>query len=157
HVRGQGAGAEADALALSGQVAQAGGEGARAASRFREALDLARRLSDPGEAHPVLYRDVGDQPGVALALEGAAALCAPAAPALALRLAGAAEALRERARQPLAAAEHTALDRALGAAYRGLGAEQAEQAWAAGRAASIEEAMALALSALAAVPQHAEH
>ena len=92
-MRGQGPAAEADALALLGQVAQAAGDPGRAAGLYRDVLELARRLPDPGEAHPVLYRDTGDQPGVAVALEGAATLIAPDRPALALRLAGAAAAL----------------------------------------------------------------
>jgi non-specific serine/threonine protein kinase len=148
HVQGQGLRAEADALAVLGQVTQAGGDPAGAAARYREALELARRLADPGEAHPVLYRDTGDQPGVALALEGTAGLCAPAAPAPALHLAGAADALRVRARQPLTAAERAALDRALAAAREALGLDEAEQAWAAGTAAAIEDVIALALEAL---------
>ena len=114
------------------------------------------QLSDPGEAQPVLYRDVGDQPGVALALEGTAGLVAPAAPDLALRLAGVAGALRARARQPLAAAERAALDRALAAARRALGPDRAKQAWGSGRAATVEDAMTLALEALAAVPRDPE-
>jgi predicted ATPase/DNA-binding transcriptional regulator YiaG/Tfp pilus assembly protein PilF len=154
--QGQGPGAEADALALAGQVAQASGDPAGAAARYRAALELARRLPDPGEHHPLLYRDVGDPPGMALALEGTAGLCAPAAAALALRLAGAAAALRERARQPLTAPERAALDRALAAAREHLGPDEAAQAWAAGRAAPIENVMALALEALAAMPQGPE-
>jgi hypothetical protein len=137
-------------------VAQASGNPARATARFREALELARRLPDPGETHPVLYRDTGDQPGVALALEGVAALCAPAAPALALRLAGAADALRTRARQATAAAERATLDQALAAARQGLSAGEAEQAWIAGREAPIEDTMTLALGALATLTQDPE-
>jgi tetratricopeptide (TPR) repeat protein len=149
HVRGWGAAAESDALAVWGQVAQAAGDGALAATRYREALELARELPDPGEVHPVLYRDTGDQPGVALALEGTAGLVAASAPNSALRLAGAADALRDRARQPLAAGERATLDRTLAPARRALGPAQAEQAWADGRGASAQDAIALALGALA--------
>jgi hypothetical protein len=153
YAQGRGPGAEADALALAGQVALAGANQARAAAQYREALELARWLPDPGELHPVLYRDTGDQPGVALALEGAAALCARTAPALAMRLAGAADALRDRARQALVAVERTVLDQALTTARQSLAPAQAEQAWAAGRAAAIDDTIALALEALAALPQ----
>ena len=148
HVQGRGTGAEADALAFCGQVAQAGGDLVRAAARYGETLRLAQRLADPGEAAPVLFRDAGDQPGVAVALEGTAALVAYARPAQALRLAGAAGALRARARQPLTAGEGAALDRALAPARRRLGSA------APGPDGAIEEAMALALEALEALDGH---
>jgi hypothetical protein len=75
-----------------------------AAARCRETLELALPQSDPGEERPVVYRDAGDQPGVAVALEGTAGLCASPAAALALRLAGAADGLRARSHQPLTVA-----------------------------------------------------
>jgi predicted ATPase len=152
HARRQSTRMEVDSLALAGRVAEAGGDSATAVARYHEALDLAEHLPDPGEMHPVLYRDVGDQPGVALALEGTAALRARETPGVALRLAGAAAALRERARQPLADPERAALDGALAAARRALGSEAAAQARATGQAAPIQDVIALALEALAAVP-----
>jgi predicted ATPase/DNA-binding winged helix-turn-helix (wHTH) protein len=156
HARGQGTGAEVDALALLAQVNHAAGDAARAAARYAEVLELAQRLPDPGEARPLLFRDTGDQPGVALALEGTAALIAPSEPALALRLGGAAAALRERARQPLTPAERAALDARLAGARRRLGADEADRAWSAGRDAAIEETLSLALAALATLPPAAE-
>jgi hypothetical protein len=146
--RERGAGAEADALALAGRVAHAAGDRARAADRYRAALELAGRLPDPGEARPVLFRDAGDPPGSALALEGTAELVAAARPALALRLAGAAAALRARARQPLTPAEREALDAGLAGARQSLGPDEAGRAEAGGGTTPIEEAIALALEAL---------
>jgi non-specific serine/threonine protein kinase len=148
HVQGRGAGAEADALAFCGQVAQAGGDLVRAAARYGETLRLAQRLPDPGETAPLLFRDAGDQPGVAVALEGTAALIAYARPAQALHLAGAAGALRARARQPLTAGEGAALERALAPAHRRLGSAAAGTAREAGQDGAIEGAIALALDAL---------
>ena len=148
HVRGQSPAAEADALALLGQVAQAAGDHSRAAGLYRTVLDLARRLPDPGEAHPVLYRDTGDQPGAAVALEGAATLIAPDRPALALRLAGAAAAHRQRARQPLSATERAALDRHLAGARQRLGPARAARLQAAGGQDGAVESLTLALEAL---------
>jgi predicted ATPase/DNA-binding winged helix-turn-helix (wHTH) protein/class 3 adenylate cyclase len=147
--RGRGAAAEADALPVLAQVAQAAGDGARAAALYREALEHALRLPDPGEEHPVLYRDTNDPPGAALALEGTAALLAPDRPALALRLAGAAATLRERTRQPLTADEREALDRRLGEARGRFGPAEAARLWARGADAATAEAISLALGALA--------
>jgi predicted ATPase/DNA-binding winged helix-turn-helix (wHTH) protein len=155
--RGQGPGAEADALAVLAQVTHAAGDPARAAARYGEVLELVQRLPDPGETHPLLFRDTGDQPGAALALEGAAVLIAPSRPALALRLAGAAAGLRERTRQPLTPAEHAALDARLTGPRRRLGAGQAGKAWSTGRATALEETVALAIDALAKLPPRAPH
>ena len=90
-------------------------------------LDLARRLPDPGEAHPVLYRDTGDQPGAAVALEGAATLIAPHRPALALRLAGAPPPTASGPASPLRGAERAALDRHLAGARQRLGPARASR------------------------------
>ena len=147
-VRGRGSAAEADALPLLARAAQAAGDAARAAALYHEALRLARRLPDPGEEHPVLYRDTNDPPGVALALEGTAALVAPDRPALALRLGGAAATLRERTRQPLTPGEQEALDRWLADARGRLAPEEAERVRAEG-ACPTAEAISLALGALA--------
>ena len=152
NARGQGPGAEADALAVLAQVTHAGGDPVRAAARYGEVLALVQRLPDPGETHPLLFRDTGDQPGAALALEGAATLIAASRPALALRLAAAAATLRERTRQPLTPAERAALDARLAGARRRLGAAQAGKLWSNGRAAAIEESVALALDALTKLP-----
>jgi hypothetical protein len=133
-------------------VARAAGDRARAAARYREALEHVLRLPDPGEARPVLFRDAGDEPGAALALEGTAELVASARPALALRLAGAAAALRARALQPLTPAEREALDAGLAGARQSLGPDEAGRAAAGGGAAPIEETVLLALEALAALP-----
>ena len=86
---------------------------------------------------------------MALALEGTAGLCARKAPALALILAGAADALRERTHQPLTPAERAAQDQALAAARDALDAAQVRWAWETGRGAGIEEAITMALEALA--------
>jgi hypothetical protein len=82
-----------------------------------------------------------------------AALSAQSTPAITLHLAGAADALRTRARQPLTAAEQAALDGALEPARAAPGPTDAEQAWAQGRDASIRDTMALALVILAAEAQ----
>jgi predicted ATPase/Tfp pilus assembly protein PilF len=146
HVRGRGTAAEADALPVLARVAQAAGDAPRAAALYREALQLAQRLPDPGEEHPVLYRDTNDQPGVALALEGAAALLAPEQPALALRLGAVAAGLRWRTRQPLTPGEQEALDRSLAGARARLDQDAAP---ADATADATAEAISLALDALA--------
>ena len=146
-VRGRGTAAEADALPLLARAVQAAGDAPRAAALYHEALRLARRLPDPGEAHPVLYRDTNDPPGVALALEGTAALVAPDRPALALRLGAAAADLRERTRQPLTPGEQEALARWLAEARGRLTPDEAERLRTEG-ACPTAEAISLALGAL---------
>jgi predicted ATPase/class 3 adenylate cyclase len=149
HMRGRGRGAEVDALPVLGQVAQAAGDTTRATALYREALELARRLPGADETQPALYRDTGDQPGVALALEGTATLIVPQQPALALGLAAAAAALRDREQQPLTPAEDEALRRQLAQAVSHFGAGGV---WpdlvSSGTAMTVKEAIGLALEAL---------
>jgi hypothetical protein len=148
HARGRGIAAEADAVPVLAQVAQAAGDAPRAAALYSEGLQLALRLPDPGEAHPVLFRDTNDQPGVALALEGTAALLAPAEPALALRLGGAAATLRQRTRQPLTPGEQAALGRLLAEASARLDPDEATRRWTQGADTAAAESISLALGAL---------
>jgi predicted ATPase/DNA-binding NarL/FixJ family response regulator len=93
-----------------------------------------------------IRRDLGLRPGVAHALEGLAGLAATRGqPERALRLAGAADALREAtgARRP--PVERVVLQEDVLQARRALGEAAAEAAWAAGRALPLDRAAAEAL------------
>jgi tetratricopeptide (TPR) repeat protein len=117
--------------AALGKVALAGGD--RATAR----ACLARSL-------PV-HQDLGNQWGIALALEGLAGVAAAEAPRRALRLAGAAAALRHAISRPLPPAERPLLDRWLAPARQALDAGAQATAWAEGRAMPLEQAIAYAL------------
>jgi hypothetical protein len=85
---------------------------------------------------------------IADALEGYGALAAAqGAPRRALRLAGAAAALRERERgtRPLSPREQITRDRRLAPARQALSAEEQAAAWAEGQAMTLEQAIADAL------------
>jgi non-specific serine/threonine protein kinase len=119
-------------LTVLGKVAAAEGDPAAARALYAESLPL--------------HRAVDNRWGLVVALEGLAELAAPAQPRRALRLAGAADALRAVTGRPLPPAERPAYEcwvaRARAAA--GVGAAAA---WEAGRALPLEEAVADALTA----------
>jgi predicted ATPase/DNA-binding CsgD family transcriptional regulator len=102
------------------------------------------------------YRDAGDRQGMARSLEGCARLAATVgSTAQAVRLAGAAAALRTAASTPPTPPEQAALDRHLGAARAALGARAADAAWAEGQSLSSAKATSEALAFLAAPePEH---
>ncbi len=88
-------------------------------------------------------------PYLAGALEVQAVLAAvQGAPLRAVRLAGAAAALRAHRHQPLPAAEQAALERRLAPARQALGADAQAGAWAAGQAMTPEQALVEALAGL---------
>ncbi|MGH2367931.1 MAG: hypothetical protein ACRDI2_07020, partial [Chloroflexota bacterium] len=99
----------------------------------------ARALHTQGLA---IQRRVGNVWGTALALEGLAAVVATEHPPRALRLAGAADALRRAINRPLPPAARPLWDDALAPAHQALGAATAASAWAEGQALSLEQALA---------------
>jgi predicted ATPase/transcriptional regulator with XRE-family HTH domain len=162
----------AGALLGLGEAALAAGDLARArplfaesAARFREvgtphdeaaalrslAL-LANTAGDDAAAGRYLvkalaiWREGGWEHRVAETLEVLAGRAAAGAPERALRLAGAAAAVRETTGRPLPALRRTALERQLAPARRALGPEAVAAAVAAGRADSPEQAVAAALA-----------
>jgi len=119
--------------------------------------DLAMRQRDwaAAQAHAAevmaLARDTSlvEDPEIAGALEIQAALAAvQGLPDRALRLAGAATALRARLDRPLAAAEQATLGRRLAPARQALSEPEQATAWAAGQAMTPEQAIADALAGL---------
>jgi tetratricopeptide (TPR) repeat protein len=91
-------------------------------------------------------RELGAKGNIAKSLRAFAALAAVRGQAeRAARLFGAAEALREAIGSPLAPVDRAEYDRSLAAARAALGEEGFAAAWAAGRALSLEAAMAFAL------------
>jgi predicted ATPase/DNA-binding CsgD family transcriptional regulator/Tfp pilus assembly protein PilF len=157
-----------------GVVAQEQGDLAAARRHFEDSVAIKRALGDtPGlalslaklgevlastgdlaAAHRMLseslslQRDLGDRPGIAFVLERFAITAAASAqPERALRLAGAADALREAIGKPLASAARDSLERSLASARRGRSAEVGAAAWSDGRATPMEQAISLALSA----------
>jgi predicted ATPase/DNA-binding NarL/FixJ family response regulator/Tfp pilus assembly protein PilF len=157
-----------------GVVAQEQGDLAAARRHFEDSVAIKRALGDPpglalslaklGEviatmndlatAHPLLsesltlQRDLGDRAGIAFVLERfALTAAAHAQPERALRLAGAADALREAIGTPLAAAARDALADGLAAARDGLPTARAARLWSDGRAMPMHQAIALALAA----------
>ena len=109
----------AGSLTALGWVAVARGDAAAARAFLAESLPV--------------HREVGNRFGVARALEGYAALAARAQPARALRLAGAAAALRAALGRPMAPAERPTYEGRLEPARRALGPRAADAARAAGR------------------------
>ena len=94
----------------------------------------------------ILAREVGEQERIPRILESLAILAALGDDAeRALRLAGAAAALREAAGIPTTPAQHARIDGALGAVRWGLSDRAYAPALAAGRAMSLEQAVRLAL------------
>jgi hypothetical protein len=116
-----------------GELALDGGDPVAARARYAEALTITQG-----------YGQVGN---LAAALEGLAGVAAAAAPAHALRLAGAAARLREDAAIPIPADAQASLDRWLAPARAALGAAAQEAAGREGWALSRDEAVAAALGA----------
>jgi predicted ATPase/DNA-binding CsgD family transcriptional regulator len=171
-------------LTCLGNVAQALREYATARAFYEEGLELARQQGHPGEittaqhdlgrlAHeqghdaeaaawyaealPVAHR-INHTRRIAYLLEGCAELAVRREPERALRLVGAAAALREASGNRLPPSEQAALKRELAPARRLLGDDAMAAAWAAGTALTVEQAVALALSPPTAVtgPAHAD-
>ncbi len=113
------------------------GNSGRAAALFEESLSLSRDIG----ARDVVAKGLGDVAMVVVAL---------GQPLRAARLGGAGEALREALGMPLAPAERSDYDWAVGAMRAALGEEAFAAAWAEGRALPLEEAVALALEGQAA-------
>jgi predicted ATPase len=106
-------------------------------------LGAARALFDASLA---ISREQGLKPRIAENLEGLAAVAvAQAEPERAARLFGAEEALREAMGAPLPPADRAEHERSVAAVRAALGEEAVAAAWAAGRAMSLDEAIALAL------------
>ncbi len=123
------------ALALSnlGQVAHDRGDDGRAAALYRESLTL--------------YRDVGEKLGLAGCLEGVAMVAqAQGRAERAALLHGASAGLRAALGAPLPPSDRAAHDRVATALRETLGERAFATAWAAGRALSLEQAIAAALT-----------
>jgi ATP/maltotriose-dependent transcriptional regulator MalT len=98
------------------------------------------------------HQSVGDTWGQTLALEGLASLVAMDRPLDALRLAGAAAALRTAMQRPVAPAQQPLLGRWLAPARHSLPAREQERALAEGRALAADDALALGLSLIDSPP-----
>jgi predicted ATPase len=123
----------AGALTDLGSLAREQGDSAAARALFTESLEL--------------FEALGHRRGIARLLEELA--CSAAAhgiPRGALRLAGAAAALRETIGAPLTPAELSKLERSLEPARTKLGAAESASAWKEGRAMPIEKVMEPALT-----------
>jgi predicted ATPase/DNA-binding CsgD family transcriptional regulator len=120
-------------LASLGSIATAEGDYPTADQYLRSSLTIEQEL--------------GELAGIAYVLERYAMLAAARAdPTRALRLVGAAAALRESVGVPLTPAGLAQLERALGPARQSLGPRASDEAWNAGRPLSLEEAIATALA-----------
>ena len=123
-------------LMLLGDILQRIGDTARAAALCAESM--------------VLSRDNGDRLQLARALEGLAGVAATTGrPELAARLLGAAEALRLAIQGPLWPSERASYDQHLAATRAALDQTEFAASWAAGRALTLEQAIAFALEASA--------
>jgi non-specific serine/threonine protein kinase len=97
--------------------------------------------------HLAENQQVGSRWGIAIGLEGAAYLAVEQGqPDRAARLLGAAEGIRERFQRPLEQFQRGDYEQAVTAARAALGQETFAAAWAAGRALSLEQAIATALT-----------
>jgi non-specific serine/threonine protein kinase len=121
------------ALASLGKIARAQGDYARAAALFAECLTLR-------------WERVGDKVGIAGSLRGLASIAALTGnPSLAARLYGAAEAVREAIGAPFPR-HHPLSESALARARSDLGEAAFAAAWREGRALSLTDAVADALT-----------
>lgn len=116
--------------------------------------NVLRGQGDYAAAYPLyreslqIYRDLGDRRALAYLLESIGGLLSLQGRAeRAIRLAGAAAALRERLLTPLSAAEQSQLDQALAPAQQALGTDAASAAMEAGRSLPLDEAINEALGA----------
>ncbi|HEX8969378.1 MAG TPA: tetratricopeptide repeat protein [Chloroflexota bacterium] len=121
----------ANTLANLGQVKVACDDRAGATVAFQEALRIRRALGD------VLH--------MAECFEGLAAVAADTQPRRAVRLLGAAEALRDRSGAPVAAVDEQRLARLVARLRGRLRHETFESAWRAGRGLSVEQMLEMAL------------
>jgi non-specific serine/threonine protein kinase len=115
-----------------GLLAHAQGDDAEAAAWFAEALPVACRISNPRR--------------IAALLEGFATLAVRHQPERAIRLAGAAAALREASGTRLTPSGQDALRQELALARRLLDDEAISAAWAAGTRLTVDQAVSLALT-----------
>jgi predicted ATPase/class 3 adenylate cyclase len=94
-----------------------------------------------------IFRELGNKRGIAWDLEGLATVAmVQGEPERAARLFGPAEGLREEIGNPLPTADRAEHDRFVAAVRAALGEEAFAAAWAAGRAMSLEQAVAFALA-----------
>ncbi len=157
-----------------GEVARVQGDYGRATALFAESLAIFRGLGEKyaladvlvglgmallaqgeyAQALPVyveslgLFQAVGSAWGVAYGLEGVAGVvCARGEPERAARLCGAAAALRDAIGAPLPPEDRADYERIVAAARAALGDDAFAAAWAAGRALSLDQAIAEAAPA----------
>jgi predicted ATPase/DNA-binding CsgD family transcriptional regulator len=124
---------EALALATLGAVALARGDHATARVHLCESLTI--------------QRDHGNVPGVAQVLERFSGLAAAQEQLEgAVRIAGAADALRQRGGGPLTPGARARIERVLEPVRRALDQDAVAEAWQAGHALDLEEAIAVALA-----------
>jgi predicted ATPase/transcriptional regulator with XRE-family HTH domain len=113
---------------------------------------VAARRADPETARAhyleslTIHRQRGYRGGIAASLEGLAAVAAARQPDLAVRLFGAAEALRAADGEPMPPAERAAYEAGVAQARSALTPAAFTAAWAAGQALPLEQAIALALA-----------
>jgi tetratricopeptide (TPR) repeat protein len=126
--------AAAEALAVMGELAVARGDRVAGRARLQEALRL--------------LRSVGDQRGVATVLEAWAALSAAEGQVeQAVRLAGAASAVRDAIGAPITAVDRDRLERVLDSARRSLPGSAWAGLWSAGRSEPLDQILDQLLSA----------
>jgi tetratricopeptide (TPR) repeat protein len=166
-------GSVAFALCILGSLPQAPGDYSQAAALLAEGLALYQELGEKGQdiswalfklgtitrqqgdnrralAHFAeclgWFREMGDSLGIAACLEGIAQVTiATAQPEPAVRLFGAAAAIRDAIGHPPYPDEQQEYDRLLAAVREQLGEDAFAAAWVAGRALTLEQAVAEAL------------
>jgi hypothetical protein len=121
-----------------GEALLAAGDTAAARLHFRESLQIFGELGDSA----IIWSLAG--------MAGVAVACDEAEPAV--RLWGAVEALRERSKRGPAPAARAGYERAVARARAGLGQAAFDAAWTAGRRLSLDQAVALAATIVAATP-----
>jgi predicted ATPase/class 3 adenylate cyclase/Tfp pilus assembly protein PilF len=138
-----------ESLAISRRV----GGRLRVAQSLINLANLARERGEYATARAMyqesltILTELDNRLDLAEALEGVAALAAvQTEPARAVRLGGAAAALRERIHAPLDPIGQARLDSSLAPARQAQGADGGAAAWAEGRAMTLEQAVAYALS-----------
>ena len=161
------------ALGSLGHVFRAHGDYARATQTFEEALEEARSVNltwvvatvltslghlarEQGDYHRAiscyqeslaLHRDFGTTGYIAWSFEGMAmAVGALGQHERAAQLCAAADRIREQEHAPRPPAEQQLYDQTVAAAQAALGDEHIEQAWAAGRMLSLDDAISYALA-----------